>query len=1332
MSEQSEYAYDVFVSYSPTDEEWVWDWLVPRLQEAGLALCTDQESFHPGVPRLVNVEKAVTASRHTLLVLSPAWVEGEWERFAGLLARSEDPVGQRRRTIPLLRERCKPDRAIARLIYADFTDPEKWDGQLERLVATLEGHGHRTAFGPPLGALLGLEAPTLFPFRPNLSFVGREEELTALHDLLDEPTPLGVSSALTDSQAVPKVAGLIGLGGIGKTQLAVEYIYRYRDAYPGGVFWINAAEPLAKGFVQAGRTLCGNGSDKPRGKLIRTAADHLRSDPDTLLVLDNLPDPGLLNLPIDGVVPAALPCRLLFTTRHRDLSGFRTLEVGILPPDEALRLLLHLPADQPVPDAADPRCEAARAICAVLGYLPLALAIASAHLARRPDMPLAAYHQELLERGALPVLDDPRGRLRATDLPTRHIAAVAATLASQWDALESDDARRLLRVAGQLPEAALIPAARLGLLTGLDDREGGFFGSTLELALQELKDASLVEELRGRQVRLHPLVREFASGQTPEAELPAFHRRCAVNLASAYEDVVILEDHCARRGVDALQEDLIAALDLVTPRPAPIPPRPHTQEQDDVETRLYALLRLLQREAHNLRGWDRAQQPAFFAQQVYYRAAGAGLARLASGAVARLGELDQPHLVLCWRAGRGSPALVHTLVGHADQVRAVAVTADGRRAISASDDGTLKVWDLQTGKVEGTFGVGRVRTVAVTLDGRHAISASEDGTLQVWDLQRREAERILDLDWEDDMAVTPDDRYGISVSDNGILKVWDVYAGREERTLATREVRVVTGHEDDVRPVVVTRDGGYAISTSHDGILEVWDLEIAEAERTFDVGWLNDMAVAPDGRYAISASDDGTLKVWNLETGQDERTLTGHEDGVNAVAVTLDGQYAISASDDGTLKVWNLETGQDERTLTGHEDEVNAVAVTPDGRWAVSASWWHGTLKVWDLQKGKEVRTFTDHEGTVDAVAVTPDGRYAISSHGGTLKVWELQNGHTDAKRTLAGHADEVQAVAVTPDGRYAISASRDTTLRIWDLRAEPEDTGHTFAGHENEVEGVAVTPDGRRVISASWDGTLKVWDLQTGQEERILTGHERSVRSVALTPDGRLAVSGSSDETLKVWNLQTGQEERTLTGHNGEVLAVVVTPDGRRAISGSTDFTLPVWNLQTGREERTLTGHKRPVAAIAVTHDGRHAVSASGDCCMLWDLRAGQGEPITDASSATAVAITPDGRYVIYNSLGGPLGIWDLQTGQGKRIFFEHEGHVRAVAVTPDGQCAVSTSDDHTLKVWELQTGRELATVALENAPQSVAVAPDGTTVLAGDEAGNLYCLRYVDPNAS
>jgi WD40 repeat protein len=148
------------------------------------------------------------------------------------------------------------------------------------------------------------------------------------------------------------------------------------------------------------------------------------------------------------------------------------------------------------------------------------------------------------------------------------------------------------------------------------------------------------------------------------------------------------------------------------------------------------------------------------------------------------------------------------------------------------------------------------------------------------------------------------------------------------------------------------------------------------------------------------------------------------------------------------------------------------------------------------------------------------------------------------------------------------------------------------------------------------------------------------------------------------------------------------VTPDGRYAISGSYDHTLKVWDLDTGREARTLAGHERPVHAVAVT---------------------------------------PDGRYAISSSEHSPLKVWDLQTGREAGTLAGHERLVNAVAVTPDGRTAISASHDRTLKVWELKTGRELATAALECGLQCIVVAPDGVTILAGDRAGNIYCLKYV-----
>ena len=311
--------------------------------------------------------------------------------------------------------------------------------------------------------------------------------------------------------------------------------------------------------------------------------------------------------------------------------------------------------------------------------------------------------------------------------------------------------------------------------------------------------------------------------------------------------------------------------------------------------------------------------------------------------------------------GRGSEALVaaaaiprfilqarpllRTLEGHSDCVYGVAVTPDGKRAVSASQDHTLKVWDLETGRALRTLEghSAAVRGVAVTPDGKRAVSASGDKTLKVWDLE----------------------------------------TGRALRTLE--------GHSDSVNGVAVTPDGKRAVSASADNTLKVWDLETGRALRTLEghSASVHGVAVTPDGKRAVSASGDKTLKVWDLETGRALRTLEGHSDSVDGVAVTPDGKRAVSASWDNTLKVWDLETGRALRTLEGHSAYVYGVAVTADGKRAVSASR-DKTLKVWDLETGRALHTLEGHSASVYGVAVTPDGKRAVSASGDkTLKVWE-------------------------------------------------------------------------------------------------------------------------------------------------------------------------------------------------------------------------------------------------------------------------------------------------------------------------------------------------------
>ena len=133
--------YNVFVSYNHADSAWVWNWLVPKLKSEGLKVCTDRDSFAIGVPSVVNMERAVESSRHTLLVLTPAWLASEWTQFEALLVQTSDPVGLRQQLIPVLREPCELPPRLSMLTYADLTDRADVDLEFAKVLKALQGTG---------------------------------------------------------------------------------------------------------------------------------------------------------------------------------------------------------------------------------------------------------------------------------------------------------------------------------------------------------------------------------------------------------------------------------------------------------------------------------------------------------------------------------------------------------------------------------------------------------------------------------------------------------------------------------------------------------------------------------------------------------------------------------------------------------------------------------------------------------------------------------------------------------------------------------------------------------------------------------------------------------------------------------------------------------------------------------------------------------------------------------------------------------------------------------------------------------------------------------------
>src|SRR5215210_748965 len=136
MSAPTQFTYDVFVSYSHADEQWVRDELWPKLEGAGLKI-SDNHAFELGVPRIVNIERAIEASRKVLLILTPDWIASEWANFESLLIQTDDLSNRIHRTLPLLLKPCDMPKRLSILTHADFTQPSARDAELKRLLRAL-------------------------------------------------------------------------------------------------------------------------------------------------------------------------------------------------------------------------------------------------------------------------------------------------------------------------------------------------------------------------------------------------------------------------------------------------------------------------------------------------------------------------------------------------------------------------------------------------------------------------------------------------------------------------------------------------------------------------------------------------------------------------------------------------------------------------------------------------------------------------------------------------------------------------------------------------------------------------------------------------------------------------------------------------------------------------------------------------------------------------------------------------------------------------------------------------------------------------------------------
>lgn len=403
-----------------------------------------------------------------------------------------------------------------------------------------------------------------------------------------------------------------------------------------------------------------------------------------------------------------------------------------------------------------------------------------------------------------------------------------------------------------------------------------------------------------------------------------------------------------------------------------------------------------------------------------------------------------------------------------------------------------------------------VARAAFSPSGRLLATGLPDGTVRLWDAQTGQALSSVTFPepvWN--LAIGPDDTLIEAHSAEGLIGVWDVASGRRLVTHA--------GHDGGIGHVRFSPDSQRIVSSSTDGAARIWDprRSVLFSRLTAHDDAVTAFDLDRQGSRLASISRDNSLRV--LEIGPRRilfEVAMAPGSVAPAVAISPDGRRVAASLDPTVPTIWSIDTGESAARLRGHAGTVFGLDFSPDGRTVATASW-DNTARIWDADTGRLLRTFGGHEDSVLASAFDPRGeRLATAGHDGFVRVWDVRTG--GLLRNL-DCGSSVQSVAFAAERPWVAAACADGVALVWDFA-----TGrrvHALTAHRGIVTSAVFDARDARLLTSSWDRRTRLWDALTGELYIAVSVHPDSVMQAAFHPSQPDILTADAAGDIGAWH---------------------------------------------------------------------------------------------------------------------------------------------------------------------------------------------------------------------